>query len=67
MGQSVPFTNVSDADIARALAEVPQDGWPADEEDLVRLFGRMLCALGAAAPSELALERPRHTLLLLNQ
>ncbi|GAB7552713.1 hypothetical protein NRB_22190 [Novosphingobium sp. 11B] len=45
VGQSVPFTQVSDADIARALAEVPQHGWPADEEDLIRLFGRMLSVL----------------------
>lgn len=66
MGQSIPFTDVSDADIARALAEVSQDGWPADDEDLVRLFGRMLCALGGASSSNPA-PAPRQTLLLLKQ
>lgn len=64
MGQSVSFASVSDSDIARALAHVPQDGWPADDEDLVRLFGRMLSALAKAAPRAAA-HSPSHTILLL--
>lgn len=42
MGQAKPFSNVCDADIARALEEIPLYGWPRDEGELVSLFGRML-------------------------
>jgi hypothetical protein len=66
MGQPVPFTHVSEVDIARALAEVSQDGWPADEEDLVRLFGRVLSALAGDRECDPALT-PGHTLLLLQK
>lgn len=45
MGQSKPFSGISDADVAEALAQMPAYVWPHDEEELVQLFSSMLAIL----------------------
>jgi hypothetical protein len=45
LGQSKPYSDITEADVAEALAQTPPYGWPADEEELVQLFSRMLAIL----------------------
>ncbi len=50
MSQPETLNCVNDCDIERALAHIPPFRWPADEEELVALFSRMLQALHSSAP-----------------